>query len=164
MKKKLSADLRTVDMFSGKTQAEAIEAAEAMASGADNQEALRGPAKSIEEEADRYRTQAFIGQEWTSKNFPSTNESVVDASSNRTAMLSSQAVSGEKQSSPTAGKGQPLSAFRLSMKNGWLYLERLGLTKDGIAYSYAGLMFPKEDLFLLTDAIVATAREVKANL
>ncbi len=52
--------------------------------------------------------------------------------------------------------------FRLTIKDGWRYLEQFRLDSAGGAYHYAGLMFRDENLNELAGLLVRAAKE-KAN-
>lgn len=136
---KPSAADRTVDMFSGKTPVEVAEEAKRIAEDADVVEAelAKGEAKPMEEEADRWRSSAFQSQEWLSKHFPINRN------------------------------GERASQFRISYgkvgDQGWYYLEELHSYSGKTVSSYKGLMCREEDLFALTETIVAAARAKKAK-
>lgn len=135
---KPSATDRTVDMFTGKAPVEVAEEARRIAENADlatTEE--RGESRPMEDEADRWRSSAFRTQEWMSKHFP-------------------------------VLKGEPASQFRISHGvvngQGWYYLEELHSHSGKHASSYKGFMVRDEDLFNLTDVIVAAARAKKAGV
>ncbi len=52
--------------------------------------------------------------------------------------------------------------FRLTLKDGWRYLEKFSIDKSGGAYHYCGVMFRDESLYELTGLFVAASKE-KAN-
>ncbi len=49
--------------------------------------------------------------------------------------------------------------YRLTLKDGWRYLEQFRLDKSGGAYHYAGVMFADENLYELTGLFVKAAKE-----
>ncbi len=53
--------------------------------------------------------------------------------------------------------------FRLTLKDGWRYLEKFSLDSKGGAYHYCGVMFRDESLYELTGLFVAASKE-KANV
>ncbi len=53
--------------------------------------------------------------------------------------------------------------FRLTLKDGWRYLEKFSLDKAGGAYHYCGVMFLDESLYDLTALFVAASREKAAQ-
>lgn len=56
------------------------------------------------------------------------------------------------------------SQYRVTRKNGWLYLERTGVARGGVgAYSYAGLMFPEGELEKLARVFVAAVRDMRGD-
>ncbi len=86
--------------------------------------------RGIEGEEDRWADSAFRGQEWTTKLFYTSSE--------------------QHQTACAA------SAFRLTMKGGWMYLEKKEGQQDK-AFHYAGVMFTETDLWLLTQTLVKKA-------
>ncbi len=130
-KKPKAAD-RTIDMFTGTSKVERVAAA-----AEDVQSEAREPFEGIDSEVDRWREQAFQCQDWTTKNFYQEDR--------------------EKNQADSAS-----SAFRLTLKKGWLYLEKVSfVSTENVSvgaekepYSYAGLMMPQKDLFLLMEAIL----------
>jgi hypothetical protein len=152
--KKPSAAERTADMFTGRTSQEG--SLPSLASPADAADVVKPVADSLEERADRYRAQAFEGQEWTSTlfgNYP------VDASLD----VSTKAPSSEGAHTVEQAKDHR-SEWRLSSKNGWLYLEQLRLGRGNTcAYHYAGVMFPESEVMKLADVIVQAARAYRAK-
>jgi hypothetical protein len=146
------AEARTIDMFSGRTKAE--EQVPPSVSEEDTMEHRDSGEPTIEEACDRYRAQAFIGQEWTSKFFPNSNTGGGLQTEGVPAQVSDQ--------TDTACQGTASDAkerFRLSCKAGWLYLEQLRSTPQGKAYHYAGVMFPENSLEELTHLFVRCARD-----
>lgn len=88
--------------------------------------------ETIEEASERWRRVAFQGAEWTTKLF----------------------------GRPEATENQ----YRGTVKSGYFYLEKTGngrtiSSTGGNAYSYAGVMFPEEDLPKLATVIVGAARD-----
>lgn len=57
------------------------------------------------------------------------------------------------------GKG----VFRLTEKDGNMYLEQFRLGRDGKAFHYAGLMFQSGDLYELTNVFVTASKARKAK-
>lgn len=49
--------------------------------------------------------------------------------------------------------------FRLTLKDGWRYLEQFRLDSTGGAYHYCGVMFRDESLYELTGLFVKAAKE-----
>lgn len=62
---------RTIDIFSGRTKEEEANEAERIQQGLDIVAQERGPGLTIEQAADKWRANAFVGQEWSTKNFGS---------------------------------------------------------------------------------------------
>lgn len=116
--KKSKASDRTVGLFTGQTNEEVAKAAVEEVAPEAPREAFEG----IEGELERYRAQAFQGQEWTTGVFYAG-----DAQKNQEAMST--------------------SGYRLSLKGGWMYLEAVNrLDPKSSVYSYAGVMFAQSDL------------------
>lgn len=116
MAKPKAAD-RTVDMFSGKTKEEEIQAATE-----DVQDAPRAPFEGILGEVDRWRENAFQGQQWTQDVF----------------------FDGDPEK---AQKSSSCDGYRLSSYGSYLYLESVRTEAPGKEVrSYAGFMFPKCDV------------------
>lgn len=126
--KSVKASDRTIDMFTGATNVEKLAAA-----AEEIQAEQREPFTGIEGEVDRWREQAFAGQEWTSKHFYQSN-----------------AEANQKDSSH--------GAYRISLKGGWNYMECIRRSETGTsAYHYSGLMFPALDMFAIAEAVVKQA-------
>jgi hypothetical protein len=122
-RKPLAAD-RTIDIFTGKSNHDALEVAIEDVEEQDSK--IVRSSETIEQAADRWRNQAFTGQEWTT-------------------LLFGKAEAGENQ-------------YRTSIRDGYCYLEKQGYTKVGRAYSYAGVMFPEDDLPRLARVMVDAAK------
>lgn len=142
---KITASKRTVGLFDGKTDEEKAIEAERIKQDADiagSEE--RGPAETIEEASDRYRRNAFVGQEWTTRHF----------------------------GDPCDGTEE----YRLSIDNGWMYLERTERSErterqadSGGAFSYRGLFLGKLPslgrlLKVLVEAYKANGGKVEVKL
>ncbi len=54
--------------------------------------------------------------------------------------------------------------YRLTLKDGWRYLEQFRLDKSGGAYHYCGLMFADENLYELTGLLAKASREKAMEL
>lgn len=66
--------------------------------------------------------------------------------------------------SKSFGKGMVnQGVYRLTARNGWLFLEQQRLGKDGMAFHWAGIMFPGSDLYELTSVFVKAAKERKSR-
>ncbi len=100
---------------------------------ADAEDAAR-PSETIEQAAERWRASAFYTQELVSKLF---------------------------LEPPEAKAGH--ATFRLTEKDGWLFLEQYRNGKDGMAYHWSGVMFPYSDLYELAGVIVKAAKEKQAR-
>lgn len=131
--RKPSAADRTVDLFSKKTSLEVAQEVARIAAAEDIQQSERAAPEPLEECAERWRLHAFRTQEWTTKNFPGTDE-----------------------------QGSQFRLTRgLICDRPYYYLERLHNHSGKSVSSYAGVMIPEADLFALTDVIVAAARDMK---
>lgn len=137
--KKPKASDRTVDMFTGATRLE-----QQAAAAEELEPEQREPFNGIEGEVDRWREQAFQGQEWTTKHFYNGQTELHQESCSVSTELTKE--SNLKVSIP--------NGFRLTLKSGWLYLERISRNGSTAAYHYAGLMMPEMDLFLLLEALL----------
>lgn len=51
------------------------------------------------------------------------------------------------------------SVYRLTTKDGWTFLEQYRMGKDGMAYHWAGIMFPESDLYEITSVFVRASKE-----
>lgn len=129
-----AASERTVDMFSGRTQAEVVQEAKRIAADEDISAEAKAEAVPMEDEADRWRAQTFKTQEWMTKNFPIQK--------------------GDQGSQFRISYGKVAS-------QGWYYLEELHSHSGQHVTSYKGFMVREEDLFQLADVIVAAARAKK---
>lgn len=135
-RKKSPAEDRTVGLFTGRTAEE--EAAEAARIKAEEDiQASKEERTPMAEAVDTWRSNAFQCQEWTSKYFP-------------------------KPGTPTpledAAKNAPNSRqYRLSAHGPDLYLEKAGI-REGEMFSYAGIMFPLEDVFELSILFTKAAK------
>lgn len=130
--KKKATDL-TISFLDGKTDEERAYEAERIKQGLDlvSQDAGRTGSPTIEDNADRYRANAFSGQEWTSKHFGD-----AAATSNQ---------------------------YRLSTKNGMMYIEQSRTLGINGAYGYTGLMLPEQDLPALARVVVDAAKSYIAK-
>lgn len=134
MKKSSAAD-RTVSLFQEAIQKATEPTKEEIATAPeDAPEAIKAPAETIEQQAQRWRDTAFYGQETVSKHF---GVELMDK----------------------AGK----ETFRLTEKDGWMFLEKYANSKDGMAYHWSGVMFRSESLYELTGLFVKASRERKAK-
>jgi hypothetical protein len=122
--KKPSAALRTVDMFTGMTAVDAVQAVEE-----DAKDSLK-VSETIETSAERWRANAMFTAEHLSKHW--------------------------NESKPETAK------FRLTEKDGNLFLEKFSLDVRGEAYHWSGLMFRASDLYELTSVFVKAAKERQA--
>lgn len=52
--------------------------------------------------------------------------------------------------------------YRTSLKNGYLYLEKMGANRSG-PFSYAGIMFPEQDAPKMATVLVAAAKAYLAK-
>ncbi len=136
---KPSAADRTLDLY-----AKAVIAAAPKIEDATNEDALDKPRQAgpngpngpetIETASRRWRDNAFYGQELLSKHF---NDAPEDKANTAT--------------------------FRLTSKDGWLFLEQYRHGKDGMAYHWSGVMFPYSDLYELAGVIVKAAKEKQSR-
>jgi len=53
--------------------------------------------------------------------------------------------------------------YRLTLKDGWRYLEQFRLDSKGGAYHYSGVMFRDDSLYELTGLFVRASKEKDAN-
>ncbi len=53
--------------------------------------------------------------------------------------------------------------YRLTLKDGWRYLEQFRLDKSGGAYHYCGLMFQDANLYELTGLLVKASKEKQSH-
>lgn len=53
--------------------------------------------------------------------------------------------------------------YRVTTKNGWSFLEQFRLGKDGMAYSWTGVMFKPDDLYEITGVLVKASKERQAS-
>ncbi len=53
--------------------------------------------------------------------------------------------------------------YRLTLKDGWRYLEQFRLDKLGGAYHYCGLMFQDDNLYELTGLLVKASKEKQGH-
>jgi len=148
------AEDRTIGLFTQKTPLEEAQEALKNQQLEDAKEEAKDASPKIEDNLDRYRNQAFQVQEWTSKAFGAVD--VLDASSTDKRESNPAGVSTEKSL-------ESCSQWRLSKRNGWLYLEQTRSVGKGMsAYHYAGVMFPESALEDLAEvfqrAVSAKAR------
>jgi hypothetical protein len=133
MKKPRAAD-RTVDMFTGKSKLDEVQAA--ATHEADVVQAERAPFTGVESEVDRWRETAFRGQEMTTEAFHG----------------------GDRAKHLESAK---MTGYRVSMRDEWLYLE--ATYGAGTAARYQGLVATYDDLWLLLAALVRFGRKVDAE-
>jgi len=134
---KPTAAQRTVDLFTGKTEADI----KITFDDSDSKDAPREPAETIEVSAERWRQNAFYTQEYVSENF---------------GKVVTKIEGGASVLSP--------SDFRLTTKGDWMYLERFGKVVTGpVAVSYTGVMFPLSDLYRIASVFVQAARARKSS-
>ena len=140
------AEDKTIDMFSGVTRLEEIQAA------IEDVQVTEKGFKPMSEMVEAWRNQAFEGQEWTSRNF-----------------YNGSAQQHQEHSSVSTGLNQgttsAVSAFRLSKSNSWMYLESMRSKNAGESwYGYTGLMFPELDFWALVDVFLRSAKEKDAEV
>jgi hypothetical protein len=116
----------TISFIDGKTEKERQEEAERIQANLDVSESHKTGSPTIEDNADRYRANAFSGQEFVTKHF----------------------------GDPTATTNQ----YRLTTKNGMMYLEQSRSNGATGAYGYAGVMLPRSDLPALARVVVDAAK------
>lgn len=96
----------------------------------------RAAFEPIEKSVDRYRAGAFQGQEWTSRWFPVDGTGVV---------------------------APDRTSFRWTQSGGFMYLEQVRNGKNGVAFHYAGVMFPCNDWNELVDATSKAHKAIKGG-
>lgn len=130
---KSKAQDRTIGLFTGKTVEEEVRDQEV-----EEQEEVKEERVPMDVAVDTWRVNAFKCQEWTSKYFPQPGEPVPLAEAAKNAPNSNQ--------------------YRLSIYNGHMYLEKAGV-RAGQQFSYAGIMFPVQDVFELCKLFTEAAKE-----
>jgi len=67
----------------------------------------------------------------------------------------------QEHMSKSWGNAIEKGVFRLTERNGWLFLEQYRNGRDGMAFHWAGVMFPTTDLYELTNVFVKASKAMK---